>query len=405
MSNIRKRSHYLDKIRPHVGKHVIKVLTGHRRCGKSYLLLSLMKEIKAKDNKANIIYVNKEYYEFDAIKDYHDLQKHFSKKHKDGVKNYFFVDEIQEIESFEKCIRNIFSKNQADIFITGSNSELLSGELATLLSGRYVEIQVHPLSYPEFLVFRSLADTSESFGLYMKQGGMPGLTNMCHEDDSVRDYLQGIHSTVLLKDVVRRYNIRNVAFLDNLVRYQAKNIGAMVSAKSIADYLKSQRIKVTHNIVIDYLKFISSSFLTRKVQRKEIAGKKVFEIGEKYYFEDCGIRNTLVGFSPNDLAGILENIVFNHLLIANYSVFIGQKGTQEIDFIAEKNNEIMYVQVAWKITSEKTTNREFGNLLSIADNYRKIVVTLDGLAAPNTYKGIEHMTVREFIGQLFLEKK
>ncbi len=400
MTMIIDRERYLNKVKPHIGKHLIKVFTGHRRCGKSYLMLSLINQIKTVDKKANIIFINKEYYEFDNIRDYHDLQKYFSKKYKTGVKNYLFVDEIQEIEHFEKCIRNIFSKNLADIYISGSNSDLLSSELATLLSGRYIEVHVHPLSYPEFLAFRKLKDTTENFTLYMKQGGMPGLTNMNHEDESVRDYLQGIVSTVLLKDVVKRFNIRNVSFLDNLVRFQAENIGKLVSAKSIAEYIKSQRINVSHNLVIDYLKFISSSYLTSKVQRKEISGKKVFEIGEKYYFEDVGIRNTLVGFSPLDVSGLLENIVFNHLCIAGYDVYIGQKGAREIDFIAEKNNEIIYVQVAWKLSSEKTTEREFGNLLGIDDNYRKIVVTLDGALAPNTFKGIEHKSVREFIAEL-----
>ncbi|KAF5055554.1 AAA domain protein [anaerobic digester metagenome] len=400
MTTVINRKTYLNKVKPHIGKHLIKVFTGHRRCGKSYLMLSLMNQIKSDDKKANIIFINKEFYEFDDIRDYHDLQKFFNKKHKEGVQNYLFVDEIQEISQFEKCIRNIFSKNLADIYISGSNSDLLSSELATLLSGRYIEVHVHPLSYPEFLEFRKLKDTTENFSLYMKQGGMPGLTNMNHEDESVRDYLQGILSTVLLKDVVKRFNIRNVSFLDNLVRFQAENIGKLLSARSISDYLKSQKISVSHNLVIDYLKFISSSFLTSKVQRREITGKKIFEIGEKYYFEDCGIRNTLVAFSPLDISGVLENIVYNHLCIAGYSVFIGQKGAREIDFIAEKNNELLYVQVAWKLSGQKTTEREFGNLLGIDDNYKKVVVTLEGPITPNTFRGIEHKSIREFIAGL-----
>ncbi len=401
-SDVKQRELYLEKVRPHIRKPVIKVLTGHRRSGKSYLMLNIMNIIMKSDPGANIIYVNKEHYEFDFIKDYHDLQKFFTQKHMKSSNNYFFVDEIQEIEDFEKCIRNIFSKKLADIYVTGSNAEILSGELASMLSGRYVEIQVHPLSYTEFTDFYGLNDSPETFNRYLKQGGMPGLMHTDQSDNTINDYLKGILSTVLLKDVVSRYNIRNVSFLENLVRYLSDNVTSLVSAKSISDFLKSQRVKVTPNLVLDYLSHLCSACITNKVSRIDVAGRKIFEVGEKYYFEDLGLRNTVSGYKPDDISKLLENTVYNHLKIAGYEVFVGQKGSKEVDFVAERSGETIYVQVCYLLSDEKVVAREFGNLLSIADNYRKYVVSMDNISAGNSYKGIEHWHIADFCKYLLL---
>lgn len=395
-TDLKQRPTYLNYLRPHIGKNVIKVLVGLRRSGKSYLMLSAIGLILKDEPEANIIYVNKEHYEFDHIKDYHSLQTFFDEKFIAGKKNYFFVDEVQEIEQFEKCLRNIFSKKQADIFISGSNSEILSGDIATMLSGRYVEINVHPLSYPEFLNFFTLPDTSETFYQYLRQGGMPGLLHVSQDIAPVNDYLKGILSTVVLKDIVSRYNIRNVYFLENLTRYISDNLGSLVSSKNISDYLKSQRVNISPNLVMDYLKHLCSAYITNKVLRMEISGKKIFEVSEKYYFEDLGLRNTLTGYNPADISKLLENVVYNHLIIAGYRVYIGQKGVKEIDFVAEKNGETIYIQVCYALTGENVIEREFGNLLSISDNYKKYVVSMDNFSATNTYKGIEHMQVKEF---------
>jgi predicted AAA+ superfamily ATPase len=397
---IKPRNHYLKRIGPHIRKNYIKVLTGLRRSGKSYLMLNLAERIKATDPQANIIYINKEHYEFDHIRNYHDLQAFFDNKAKDGANNYFFIDEIQEIEEFQKCVRNILSQNLADIYISGSNADLLSGELATLLSGRYVEIRVHPLSYIEFAEFFGLEYSDDKFNQYLKQGGLPGLLNVSGGEEPVNDYRKGILSTVLLKDIVARYNIRNISFLENLVRYLAGNIGSLVSAKNISDYLKSQRLAVSPNLVIDYLDHLCKAFIINKVQRKEIAGKKIFEVGEKYYFEDTGLRNTVSAFSPGDISGILENVVYNHLQIAGFEVFVGKKDHKEVDFIAEKDGETIYVQVCYILAGETVVDREFGNLVSIPDNYKKYVVSMDKITAPNTYKGIEHKYLPDFCREL-----
>ncbi len=393
---IKPRNLYLKRIEPHIQKNYIKVLTGLRRSGKSYLMLDLAKRIKVADPEGNIIYINKELYEFDHIKDYHDLQAFFDNKTTAGVNNYFFVDEIQEIEGFQKCLRNILSQQLADIYISGSNADLLSGELATLLSGRYVEIRVHPLSYGEFTTFFGLDYSDDGFNRYLKQGGLPGLLHVRGGEEPVNDYRKGIISTVLLKDIVARYNIRNVSFLDSLVRYLADTTGSLVSAKNISDFLKSQRVSVSPNLVLDYLNHLCSAFFVNKVQRKAVAGKKIFEVGEKYYFEDIGLRHTISGFRPDDIAGILENVVYNHLLIAGYEVFVGKKDNKEVDFIAEKDGETMYVQVCYLLSGEKVMEREFGNLASIPDNYRKFVVTMDKITAFNSYKGIEHKYIPDF---------
>jgi predicted AAA+ superfamily ATPase len=390
------RNLYLQKVQPHIGKPVIKVLTGHRRSGKSYLMMNIMDYIRQTDPESVIIYVSKEHYEFDHIRDYHDLQAFFDEKYQAGKNNYFFVDEIQEIDEFEKCIRNILSKQLADIFISGSNADMLSGELASMLSGRYIEIKVHPLSYHEFLGFFGFAHSADNFNRYLRQGGMPGLINIHHGQEPVNDYLKGIFSTVLLKDVVARYNIRNVAFLESLVRFVSVNTGSLVSAKNISDYLKSQRIAVSPNLVLDYLGYLCNACLINKVLRKDIEGKKVFEVGEKYYFEDTGLRNTASGFNPADIGKVLENVVYNHLVIAGYDVFVGKQGVKEVDFVAERGGETTYIQVCYLLSDDKVIEREFGNLLSIPDNYRKLVVSMDNWQPGNTYKGIEHRYIPDF---------
>lgn len=391
-----ERKLYIQRLKPHIGSNVIKVITGHRRVGKSYLLLSLINTIKKNDKKANIIYLNKEEYESDNVKDYHSLQAFFNSKFKKQGNNYFFVDEIQEIAGFEKCIRSIIAKKQADIYISGSNAAMLSGDLATALSGRYVEFRIHPLSYGEFLLFYKQSPSHENFYRYLKQGGMPGLIHIHQEDAPINDYLKGILSTVLLKDVVARYNIRNVVFLENLIKYLSDSIGSLLSAKSISDFLKSQRMQVSPNIVLDYLSHLCSAYLINKVPRMNIIGKKVFEINDKYYFEDIGIRNVLLGYNINDIAKILENVVYKHLVMAGYKVAVGKRGEQEVDFVAERDGETIYVQVCYLLASQKVIHREFGNLLNIPDNFKKYVVSMDKLPTANTYKGIIHYTIPDF---------
>lgn len=390
------RSAYIDSIKPFFGVGLIKVFTGQRRVGKSYLLYQLIEMIKQRDPDANVIYINKELYEFDFVDDYKSLNSYFEDNKLPGKNNYFFIDEIQEIKEFEKCLRSIQAKKEAEIFITGSNANLLSGELSTFLSGRYVEIKVYGLSYREFLNFRNLKKGSKSFNDYIKFGGLPGLVHFDLEERTVYDYLRNIYSAILFKDVVKRHNIRNVAFLENLIQFLANHVGSIVSAKKVSDFLKSQKVNLSPSVVINYLDFLKDAFFIFKVQRWDLVGKKVFEIGEKYYFEDLGLRHSVVGFRQSDINKILENIVFIHLKIAGYDVRIGWENGREIDFICEKNGEKVYIQVAYLIATDEVKDREFGNLLRINDNYPKVVVSMDDFTDA-TYLGIKQENIVDFI--------
>ncbi len=393
------RSKYIQATLPFLHTDLIKVYTGQRRVGKSYMLYQIIDEIKKSDNNANIIYINKELVDFDTIRDYLSLNSYFETHKKIDKKNYLFIDEVQEIELFEKCLRSIQAKGEAEIFITGSNANLLSSELSTFLSGRYVEIRVFGLSFTEFLLFHNLEKNNESFSKYIKFGGLPGITHLPLEEDIVFDYLKNVYAAILFKDVVKRHNIRNVSFLENLVKFLADNIASLVSANKISDYLKSQKIKVSPNIVLDYINYLESAYFIFKVQRTEITGKKVFEIGEKYYFEDLGLRHSILGYRQNDINKILENVVYIHLRITGYDVKIGWDQGKEIDFVCEKNGEKLYIQVAYLIPDDKVREREFGNLLNIRDNYPKLVLSMDNFIG-TSYKGIEHKRILEFIAEI-----
>ena len=395
-----KRIYYLERIRPFMNKDVIKVLVGQRRVGKSYLLLQIMDELVRQGVKKNdILYINKELHEFDTIRDYRDLLHYIKQSTRGKKKTALFIDEIQGISQFEKALRDLQASGGYDIYCTGSNANLLSGELATYLSGRYVEIEIYSLSYPEFLIFHKLENTEDSLLKYIKYGGLPYLINLDLSDAVVYDYLKSINNTILFKDVVARYNIRNVAFLERLVEYVADNVGSLVSAKKISDFLKSQKTNISPNVVLNYLSFLSDAFLVFKVRRSEIGGKRLFEINDKYYFQDCGLRHALVGYRLSDINKVLENIVYMHLRTSGYTVTVGQMGAREVDFVGEKKGERLYVQVAYLIPDKKTWDREFGNLLRISDNYPKFVVSMDKMIEGGE-KGIRHMHITQFIKTL-----
>ena len=391
-----KRDIYLDKVKPFIGKDIIKVLIGQRRVGKSYLLFQIMDEIRKQRPKADIIYINKELSEFDEIKNHQDLLAYIKKHKRAKGKTYVFMDEIQDIEQFEKALRSLKAQGRYDLYCTGSNANLLSGELATYLSGRYLEIKIFSLSYVEFLQFHALKEDQDSFLKYIKYGGLPYLKNLTLDDLVVYDYLRSIYNTILLKDVVARYNIRNISFLENLVTYLADNIGSLVSAKRISDFLKSQRVNISPNVVLDYLSFLVAACFVAKVPRLDIQGKKVFEVNDKYYFTDLGLRHAIVGYQQIDINKVLENLVFQHLQVQGFKVRVGCLGDREIDFVAEKQDSRLYVQVAYHIT-EANREREFGNLLSIKDNYPKLVVSADELIDKSEFKGIKQVHIRDFL--------
>lgn len=391
-----ERPLYLDRIMPYVQKDIMKIMVGQRRVGKSYMLFQLMNRISAMDPQGQQIYINKELHEFAELRRSDDLLDYIAARRRPDRPLYLFIDELQEIEGFEHALRSLAAEGNVDIYGTGSNARLLSGELATYLSGRYVEIKVYGLTYREFLQFHGREPGKESLQSYLKLGGLPYLRHLPLDDMVIFDYLRNIVDAILLKDIVSRYDIRNVSFLQRLARFLADNTGSLVTARKISEYLKSQKIKVSHNLVIDYLAYLANAQLVLPARRCDIVGKKIFEIGEKYYFEDLGIRHALIGYRATDINKILENIVFMHLKAAGCDVTVGQLGKKEVDFVCDKAGERFYIQVAYMIADDKVRDREFGNLLAIPDNFPKKVISMDAISG-GTYQGIEHVYLEDFL--------
>lgn len=396
-----KRPLYFEQIRPYIGDRLIKIITGQRRVGKSYVLNQIRDEILEQDPTSSILYINKEDYAFDAIKSYSDLMDYLAPTIASKQKTYLFIDEIQEIESFEKAVRSLVLTEQFDIYCTGSNASLLSGELASYLGGRYVQIRIHSLNYPEYLEFHQRKDSAESFLNYMEFGGMPHLIHLNKSAEVCYEYLRTIYDSIVLRDVVARYGLRNVTMLQNLNRFLADNIGSLFSANSISAFLKSQKLNVQTKTIIEYLDMLRSVYFIDGVKRSDIKGKKLFEVGEKYFFEDIGIRHALIPFKLQDIHKILENVVYHHLTTMKFEVQIGQMGDKEIDFIATKNELKYYIQVTYLLKEESTVQREFGNLEAIRDNYPKMVVSMDDFPTTNS-KGIAHWNIRRFLLQFGL---
>jgi len=390
------RSLYLDKIQLFIDKPIIKILTGHRRVGKSFILLQIIELIKKNDRKANIIYIDKEDIAFDTIRTYRDLHDFIQSKIKRDVKNYIFIDEIQMISDFHLAVKSFALDENNDIYITGSNSHMLSADLANELGGRYVEFTIYSLSYMEFIDFHKLANDDNALEKYTHFGGLPYLIHLPLEEDVAMEYIRSIYSTIVLRDVIQRKKIRNTVFLEQLIKFLAGNVGNLFSSKSISDFLKSQQTQIAPNQVIEYIAALMDAFVVHRIGRYDIAGKRLFERGEKYYFENLGIRNAIAGYTPQDRARRLENLVCNHLLFCGYDIKIGALATEEIDFVCIKGGETLYVQVAQELSRQETIERECGNLLKIKDNYPKIVVTGER-SFENTYEGIRHVYIRDFL--------
>lgn len=394
-TNIQRRAHYIERVKPFIGKNIIKIFTGQRRVGKSYLLFQLMELVQEQSNAA-ILYINKEDLAFAGLRTAEDLHQYVMDYKSENGKTYVFIDEIQDIEDFSSALRSLVLQQDIDLYCTGSNANLLSGDIAGHLSGRYIEIVVYSLSYIEFLDFHTLVSGSETLEKYLKYGGLPYLKHLPLEDSIVFEYLKNIYSTIVYRDIINRYSVRNAPFLEQLVLFLAGNIGSLFSAKKISDFLKTQRINIAPNQVQTYVQYLINAFLIHKVIRYDIIGKRVFEIGDKYYFENLGIRNGIWGYRVEDRGKILENVVYNHLLFKGYKVFVGKLDQNEVDFIAEKDGEKEYFQVALTINDTKTLEREFGNLAAINDNYPKTVVTYD-IFSGNTFSGIRTISLEQFL--------
>ena len=392
------RQSYIDKIERYLGKETIIVLVGQRRVGKS-CMMKMIRDRKKADDSNNIIFIDKEKREFDNIQTYQNLNDYIGEHFLSDKHNYILIDEIQDIREFERSIRSYRTDPNTDIIITGSNARMLSNELGTLIGGRYKEIYIHSLSYNEFLKFQQLSDNDESLALYIQYGGLPGLVKIGLEEDDAREYQMDIYHTALLKDVIMRNQIRNVPFLENLVRFLADNTGKLISANSIAKYMKSQGEAITSTAIINYISFLCEAYILHKVNRYDIHGKRIFETNDKFYFEDNGIRNAIAGGTrEGDIEKVIENIIYQNLIRLGYQVYVGQLQAGEIDFVCTKpGGERIYVQASYIIADDATREREFGNLRAIKDNYPKYVISMTPLLTKNDDDGITHLHLRKFL--------
>lgn len=399
-----KRIQYIDAVRPFFNKPLIKVITGVRRCGKSTLMIQMIDELLKTGVKAyQIIYINKELYEFDGIRTYHDLMEHIRlKSSKKKLPMYVFVDEIQEITDWERGVNALLAEKKYDIFLSGSNAHMFSSELSTLLSGRYIEFRMNTFNYKEFRAITTInqqfTTKNEAFNAFLKYGGFPGIHCLTWDESVIRQYLHAVYSTILLKDIVMRNSVRDVVLLEKLVEYLIDNCGNITSAKRLSDYIKAQFRNTSIETVQNYIHYVCNALLLLQVKRFDIKGKRLLETHEKYYTGDTGLRFATLGFQPEALPGLLENAVLLELISQGYLVTIGKHYEKEIDFIASKGTEVMYIQVCTTLNDPKTVDREYSALESVDNHFPKLVVSLDE-GFETSRKGIKWMNLIDFLGE------
>ncbi len=391
-----KRETYLEKIRDFYDSDLIKILVGIRRCGKSVILEQIMEELKDRGiDKSHIIYINFEFIEFEDLTDYKLLNKYILEKIKDDKLYYLFFDEIQNVENFEKVINSLRASKKVSIFITGSNSRLLSEELSTVLSGRYVSFRINPLSYKEVLELLGKEESTDKiFEDYIKWGSLPNRFEFKRED-STKNYLYGVFDSIILRDVVERLKIRDIALFNLILQYIIDTIGREFSAENIINFLKNEGREVSTLTIYSYLDALCKALLIRKVYRYDIHGRAVLKTLNKYYVTDLGIAQIKNNKTEMDKSYAIENIVYNELIIKGYDVYTGKTKKGEIDFVATKPDKKIYIQVAFSISNEDTKNREFGAYKTIHDNYPKYVITLDRMTYE--YNGIKHINLIDFL--------
>lgn len=396
-----KREMYMRRIRPFIGTDLVKVMTGIRRAGKSVMLELIKAElVESGVSKNQIISINFENLNYAHLQNAMTLHDDILKRSEniDG-KVYLFFDEIQEVENWEKCINSLRITLNCDIYITGSNAKLLSGELSTYLGGRYVEFIIYPFSFSEFIELYHLAFPEESvkscFQKYLRFGGMPYLANLHYEEEASKLYLQDLFNSVQLKDIIQRNKVRDADLLLRIISYVSENTGTIFSASSIAKFLKNEHRIVATETVLNYMKYCSDAFLFYPVKREDLQGKQLLSSNEKYYIADHGIREAVFGGNEKNINLILENIVYLELLRRNYKVTVGRIGNKEIDFVCEKQGEKLYIQVCYLLASEETIEREFGAYYNIRDNYPKYVLSLDEFNMSRD--GIKHLNIIDFL--------
>ena len=392
------RHHYAEIVDSWIGKGNIIALVGSRRVGKSYVLKDFIQRHR-NETDINIIFIDKEKKSFKDIKNRDDLDAWIEARFIQGKHNCILIDEVQEIARFEESVCNWYTEENTDVIITGSNSKMLSGELATLLSGRYVEVRIHPLTYSEFLQFHNLADSDESVMTYLNYGGLPGLRKVgLDNDEQVWAYLTSVFNTIMLKDIIERHDIRNIPFLNNLIAFYADTTGKLTSANSISKYMKSQEENVSSNLILLYRGFYAEAFLIDVVSRYDIHGKKLFESNEKVYWDDLGLRNLKAeGGMDSYVEKVIENAVYKQLCFLGYKVHVGVLNAGEVDFVCTKPGKIVYVQASYIISDEATRQREFGTLGKIRDNHPKYVISVTPLLSQRNENGIIHLSLRQFL--------
>jgi len=398
-----KRDEYIKQIVPFIDKDVIKVLTGIRRSGKSVMLKLLMEELKNRGiNENQFIYINFENLKYRKLKNYERLYDFILNKVDDKYKSYYiFLDEIQEVEEWERCVNSLRVDEDFnfDIYITGSNAKLLSGELSTYLAGRYIEFVVYPFSFKEFFEImkekNKEIDLKEAFQKYVKFGGMPFLHNLDYNFEASMQYLQDLYASIILKDITQRNNIRDTDLLERIINYVVMNIGNTFSATSISKFFKSENRKVATETILNYIKACEEAFLVYRVARNDLLGKKILNVNEKYYIADHGIREAIMENNQKNINQVLENILYFEMLRRGYNVKIGKVDNLEVDFVCKKNDETIYIQVSYLLASEDTKEREFSVLENIKDNYPKYVLSMDEFDMSRN--GIKHVNLIEFL--------
>ena len=398
-----KRDEYIKQIVPFIDKDVIKVLTGIRRSGKSVMLKLLMEELKNRGiNENQFIYINFENLKYRNLKNYERLYDFILNKVDDKYKSYYiFLDEIQEVEEWERCVNSLRVDEELrfDIYITGSNAKLLSGELSTYLAGRYIELIVYPFSFKEFFEIikekNQEIKVKEAFQKYVKFGGMPFLHNLDYNFEASMQYLQDLYASIILKDITQRNNIRDTDLLERIINYIVMNIGNTFSATSISKFFKSENRKVATETILNYIKACEEAFLVYRVARNDLLGKKILNVNEKYYIADHGIREAIMENNQKNINQVLENILYFEMLRRGYNIKIGKVDNLEIDFVCKRNDETIYIQVSYLLASEDTKEREFSVLENIKDNYPKYVLSMDEFDMSRN--GIKHVNLIKFL--------
>lgn len=396
ISMIIQRQDYIEKIKPFINNHIIKVLIGTRRSGKSTILKQIIDSL-LNDGipQENIVWINFELSDYFEITDIKKLEDYISCQ----IENvegriYLFFDEIQVIPQWEKLINSYFAKEIFDIYITGSNSKLLSGEFATYLSGRYVELNIYPFSFQEYIEYHEISDDYKShFYNYLEDGGMPSTYNYKGDDKNL--VIMDLYNSIVLKDIIQRNNVKNVDLLDRIIRFVMYNIGQVFSANKIYKRLKQDMVNLSVNTIYKYLKFFENACLIYQVKREDLQGKKILQYDEKYYLSDLGFRQAIIGNNQRDITRVIENIVYIELLRRGYEITIGKVDNLEVDFVCKKQNKPIYIQVSYLLASEETIEREFKPLKNISDNYPKYVITMDNLDM--SHEGIRHLNLLDFL--------